>query len=58
MSKEYQKGFEDGFASARKLTDETLINWLDRPRLMRTRNENGENVLKWIRPSEMEKIDD
>ena len=36
----------------RKVDFDELIK--DRPRLTRCRGENGEDVLKWVRPSKME----
>ena len=49
----------DGFVAGyiQRLMDfDELIK--DRPRLTRCRGENGEDVLKWVRPSKMENKND
>lgn len=49
----------DGFVAGyiqRIMDFDELIK--DRPRLTRFRSESGEDVLKWVRPSKMENIND
>ena len=48
-------GFVAGYTQ-RIMDFDELIK--DRPRLTRCRDENGEYVLKWVRPSKMENIDE